>query len=203
MSRGSRSHRDASPLTERQLNRALLARQHLLARAALPVERVVEQTAGLNAQDPQQAYLSPAGSSSGRSPGWVRFLHVVPDFLAHAPGLRIVGAVVVVGQERRTSAASPLMSRRTTSPSKLRGRPIATWIPPGSSAVGPVVVGDAMASRTAAARARRSAGRPRTHGDAGSTRRRSCAPRSMRGGGRRAGDDACSAASSCVPSPRR
>lgn len=58
MPRGSRSQRDLPALTQGHLNRALLARQHLLARAAVPVERVVEQIAGLNAQDPQQAYVS-------------------------------------------------------------------------------------------------------------------------------------------------
>lgn len=45
-------------LSRRDLNRALLARQHLLARAALPVTRLVEHLAGLNAQDPQQPYIS-------------------------------------------------------------------------------------------------------------------------------------------------
>lgn len=45
-------------LTLRQLNRALLARQHLIARSDLPVRRMVELLAGLNAQDPQQPYIS-------------------------------------------------------------------------------------------------------------------------------------------------
>lgn len=49
---------DLPQLTEGHLNRALLARQHLLSRAVLPVERMVEHLAGLNAQDPQQAYVS-------------------------------------------------------------------------------------------------------------------------------------------------
>lgn len=46
------------PLTLRQLNRALLVRQYLAARSEMPVEQMVEHLAGLNAQDPQQAYIS-------------------------------------------------------------------------------------------------------------------------------------------------
>lgn len=58
MKRGRRPDGDLPVLTEGHLNRALLARNHLLTRASLPVERMVERLAGLNAQDPQQAYLS-------------------------------------------------------------------------------------------------------------------------------------------------
>lgn len=42
----------------RQLNRATLARQHLLERVRIPVVCMVERLAGLNAQDPYQPYVS-------------------------------------------------------------------------------------------------------------------------------------------------
>ncbi|HEY8425098.1 MAG TPA: winged helix DNA-binding domain-containing protein [Limnochordales bacterium] len=45
-------------LSLRQLNRATLARQHLLERAALPLPKMVELLAGLNAQDRRQPYVS-------------------------------------------------------------------------------------------------------------------------------------------------
>ncbi|MBP2020054.1 hypothetical protein J2Z79_003508 [Symbiobacterium terraclitae] len=56
--RGSDKDRDSSQLTEGHLNRALLARRHLLERAAVPVAYMVERLAGLNAQEPQHAYVS-------------------------------------------------------------------------------------------------------------------------------------------------
>jgi hypothetical protein len=58
MRRHVNSLADIPSLTQRHLNRALLARQHLLSRAALPVDRLVEQLAGVNAQDPQQPYIT-------------------------------------------------------------------------------------------------------------------------------------------------
>jgi hypothetical protein len=44
-------------LTQRQLNRALLARQHLLERSSLPVERVLEDVAGLQTQYAPAGYI--------------------------------------------------------------------------------------------------------------------------------------------------
>lgn len=44
-------------LTQRQLNRALLARQHLLERAAMPPAQMVEQLLGLQAQEPPAPYF--------------------------------------------------------------------------------------------------------------------------------------------------
>ncbi len=45
------------PLTRRALGRATLARQHLLARTDRPVEQVLEDVAGLQAQTPQTWYV--------------------------------------------------------------------------------------------------------------------------------------------------
>jgi hypothetical protein len=44
-------------LTERELNRALLARQHLLTRAPLPVPKALEQVAGIQAQYAPSSYV--------------------------------------------------------------------------------------------------------------------------------------------------
>jgi hypothetical protein len=44
-------------LTQRQLNRALLARQHLLERSRLPIERVLEDVAGLQSQYAPAGYI--------------------------------------------------------------------------------------------------------------------------------------------------
>jgi len=48
---------DGAVLGARALNRALLARQHLLARADLPVLDLVEHLVGLQAQEPQEPYV--------------------------------------------------------------------------------------------------------------------------------------------------
>ncbi|GAA3625589.1 winged helix DNA-binding domain-containing protein [Kineosporia mesophila] len=45
-----------SPITARQLNRATLARQHLLARAPLTALQMIEHLVGMQSQDPQAAY---------------------------------------------------------------------------------------------------------------------------------------------------
>lgn len=44
-------------LTERELNRALLARQLLLERAALPIPRALERVGGLQTQDARSGYI--------------------------------------------------------------------------------------------------------------------------------------------------
>lgn len=44
-------------LTERELNRALLARQHLLERSSAPIPRVLEEMAGLQAQYAPSMYI--------------------------------------------------------------------------------------------------------------------------------------------------
>lgn len=48
---------DGRVLTQRELNRAVLARQLLLGRSALPVRRVLERTAGLQAQYAPSMYV--------------------------------------------------------------------------------------------------------------------------------------------------
>src|SRR4051794_29433626 len=45
-------------LTARALNRATLARQHLLARVVMPVETMVERLVGMQAQVPRNPYLA-------------------------------------------------------------------------------------------------------------------------------------------------
>lgn len=45
-------------LTTRELNRALLARQGLLARKRISVARMIEQVGGLQTQEPRDAYIS-------------------------------------------------------------------------------------------------------------------------------------------------
>jgi hypothetical protein len=48
---------DAAPLSQRRLNRALLARQLLLERAKLPLPRAVERVGGLQSQYAPSAYI--------------------------------------------------------------------------------------------------------------------------------------------------
>src|SRR5436305_8378804 len=45
-------------LTERELNRALLARQLLLERASMPLTKAVERVGGLQTQNAPQGYIS-------------------------------------------------------------------------------------------------------------------------------------------------
>jgi uncharacterized protein YcaQ len=44
-------------LTERELNRALLARQLLLERTKLPIPRALERVGGLQTQDARSGYI--------------------------------------------------------------------------------------------------------------------------------------------------
>ena len=55
----TRPNGEAPPrtLTERELNRALLARQLLLERSDLPIERAVEQVGGLQTQYAPSGYV--------------------------------------------------------------------------------------------------------------------------------------------------
>lgn len=56
MARASATKTDAGIMDRRALNRALLARQFLLERAALPAERVIAHIAGMQAQSPTAPY---------------------------------------------------------------------------------------------------------------------------------------------------
>ena len=47
-----------SLLTRRQLNRATLARQHLLERVAMPAYDLIEHLVGLQAQEPKDPYVA-------------------------------------------------------------------------------------------------------------------------------------------------
>jgi winged helix DNA-binding protein len=47
-----------SALSVRQLNRATLARQHLLERATMPARELIEHLVGLQAQEPRDPYVA-------------------------------------------------------------------------------------------------------------------------------------------------
>src|SRR5688572_22848255 len=49
--------KEGSELSQRQLNRALLARQHLLGRGDLPVDRMIEHLAGMQSQAPNDPFI--------------------------------------------------------------------------------------------------------------------------------------------------
>lgn len=59
---------DGAVLGTRALNRALLARQHLLARADLPALDLVEHLVGLQAQEPQEPYVAVWSRLAGFAP---------------------------------------------------------------------------------------------------------------------------------------
>jgi hypothetical protein len=59
-------------LTTRELNRALLARRGLLARRRVSVARVVEQTGGLQTQEPRDAFISLAARIEAFDPSRLR-----------------------------------------------------------------------------------------------------------------------------------
>jgi len=57
IARASRDEAAPRTLTERELHRALLARQLLLERSALPIDRAVEQVGGLQTQYAPSGYV--------------------------------------------------------------------------------------------------------------------------------------------------
>lgn len=63
---------DGSVLTQRQLNRALLARQHLLGRGKMPVRQMLEHLVGMQSQVPNDPYIAL----------WTRLAGFTPDELS-------------------------------------------------------------------------------------------------------------------------
>lgn len=71
-------------LTTRDLNRTLLARQHLLARTTMPATAMVEHLVGLQAQENLPPYLSLAARLDGFDP------HELSDALERADAVRFL-----------------------------------------------------------------------------------------------------------------
>jgi len=89
-------------LTRRALNRALLARQHLLRRAQLPVPAVVEHLVGLQAQLPTAPYLGL----------WSRIARFEPDRLAGPMADRSVVRVTAMRGTIHTLTAADCLALR-------------------------------------------------------------------------------------------
>lgn len=133
------------PLTLRALNRATLARQHLLARTAAPVLDVVEHLVGLQAQAPLPPYYGL----------WSRVEGFTPDQLA---GLLLDRSVVRIAMMRDTVH---LVSARDCLPLRTAVQPLLERQLHGSTPYRPGLVGVDLDAVAAAAREIVDAG-PRT-----------------------------------------
>ena len=68
----------APVLTTRVLNRTLLTRQHLLARATMPALQMIEQLAGLQAQERKDPYVVLWSRLEGFQPAELEALPSLP-----------------------------------------------------------------------------------------------------------------------------
>ncbi|MDI2129225.1 winged helix DNA-binding domain-containing protein [Yinghuangia seranimata] len=89
-------------LTRRELNRATLARQHLLARVRMPALDMVEQLAGLQAQHPMSSYFTL----------WTRIADFDPDELVRLMTGREVVRIALMRSTIHTVSAADCLAWR-------------------------------------------------------------------------------------------
>ncbi len=104
-------------LGPRALNRATLARQHLLERTTAPVEEVVAHLCGLQAQEPQEPFTGL----------WSRLYAFTPDRLDRALTERRVVRTHLMRRTVHLVAADDALSWRARHDAMLRQRVLATY----------------------------------------------------------------------------
>ncbi|MFE4211662.1 winged helix DNA-binding domain-containing protein [Streptomyces sp. NPDC056844] len=104
-------------LSARALNRATLARQHLLERTAAPVQEVVAHLAGLQAQEPQEPFTGL----------WSRQRGFTPGLLDRALTDRHVVRTHLMRRTVHLVTADDALAWRARHDAMLRGRVLATY----------------------------------------------------------------------------